>query len=259
MTPTLTSSPEELAKAPFRGSTAIAEGHITRGVLRGDAWRRLLPDVYVHRDLPIDHRVWCSAAGLILPAGTAIGGPGAAHLWGADLLHQDPPGSAVAPRDRWMRRNRRIMTHHTVIAPEDLTVLGGVAVTTPERTAFDLGRRLSRADAVILLDAMLRKQTLHADRAAELARQRPGWPRVARLREALALADGRAESPMETRLRLLVHDAGIARPQPQFEIRGRGGELIARVDLAWHGCALPSNTRVIIIASASSSFGTSIG
>ncbi|WP_436527813.1 endonuclease domain-containing protein [Actinoplanes sp. HUAS TT8] len=233
MTPALSSTPDELTRIPFRGSVAIAEGRTTRGALRGSAWRRLLPDVYVHRDLPIDHRVWCAAVGLALPAGTAIGGPSAAHLWGAELLHPDPPVSVVAPRDRWTKRNRRIMTHHTVLAPEDLTVLSGVPITTPTRTAFDLGRRLSRTDAVMLIDAMLRERTLQAEAAAGLARQRPGWPGAARLRAVLSLADCRAESPMETRLRLLIHDAGIARPQPQFEVRDHLGRFVARVDLGW--------------------------
>lgn len=71
---------ETLTTAPFRSSAAMAEGLVTRGALRGRSWQRLLPDVYVHSDLPIDHRVWCTAVGLTLPAGSAVGGPSAAHL-----------------------------------------------------------------------------------------------------------------------------------------------------------------------------------
>jgi hypothetical protein len=225
--------PDSLTKAPFRGSAAVRDGLLSPNMVRSKVWQRLLPDVYVHRDLPVDHRVRCAAVGLILPGRTAIGGPSAAHLWGAPLLRFDPPVSVVAARDGWMNRLPRISVHHTVLGPDDVTVLDGLPVTSPERTAFDLGRRLPRTDAIVLLDAMLHQEELDAGAVWELARQRPRWPGSARLREALSLADGRAESPMESRLRLLLHDAGVPATQPQFEIRDERGSLVARVDLGW--------------------------
>jgi hypothetical protein len=231
--PTSPHVPTPLTRAPFRGSTAISAGLLSKTMLRTRVWRRLLPDIYAHRDVPLDHQVWCAAVGLILPRGTAIGGPSAAHLWGAELLRPEPPVSVVAPRDRWTSRHPRVVTHHTVIGEADTTVLDGLAVTTPARTAFDLGRRLDRVDSLVLLDAMLRRQTLDAGAVAELSRQRHWWPGTPRLREVISLADGRAESPMETRLRLLLHDAGVPAPHPQFEIHDFGGRLIARVDLGW--------------------------
>ncbi|GAA2704856.1 endonuclease domain-containing protein [Actinoplanes palleronii] len=129
-----------------------------------------------------------------------------------------------------MNRHPRVSTHHTVIGEGDLTVLHGLPVTTPERTAFDLGRRLARVDSLILLDGM---SALDVGAAAEMARQRFRWPETARLREVLGLVDSRAESPMETRLRLLMHDAGVPAPHPQFEVHDHRGRLIGRVDLGW--------------------------
>ncbi|MBG0563224.1 hypothetical protein [Actinoplanes aureus] len=38
---------------------------------------------------------------------------------------------------------------------------------------------------------------------------------------------------MESRLRLLLVDAGVPPPVPQFEVRDEDGRLIGRVDLAW--------------------------
>jgi hypothetical protein len=231
-------APTPLTRAPFRGSAAVSDGVITKTMLRSRAWQRLLPDVYAHRELRLDHRMWCTAVGLILPPGTAIGGPSAAHLWGAGLLHDDPPVSVVAPRTGWMNRLPRIITHHTVFGDADTTVLDGLPVTTPERTAFDLGRRIGRTDALILLDGMSHQGELDVGSAAEMLRQRSRWPGVPRLREILGLVDGRAESPMETRLRLLLHDAGLPAPQPQFEIRDGEGRLIGRVDLGWPAARL---------------------
>jgi Protein of unknown function (DUF559) len=53
------------------------------------------------------------------------------------------------------------------------------------------------------------------------------------LRSLLPLVDVRAESPMETWVRLLLHDSGAPPPTPQFEVRDLDGRLIARVDLAY--------------------------
>lgn len=225
--------PVLLTKAPFRGSAAIAGGRLTAGMLRGRSWRRLLPDVYAHQELELDHRAWCAAVGLVLPAGAAIGGLSAAYLFGVDQLGPGAPVSLVAPRRGGAHRTDRIAVHWTVLDDADVTSVDGLPVTTPERTAFDLGRRLHRPAGLAVLDAMLRRQVLRLDEVADLARRRHWWPGVPRLHEILRLADPRAESPMETRLRLLLHDAGLLGAQPQFEVHDAHGRLLGRVDLAW--------------------------
>ncbi|WP_448625464.1 endonuclease domain-containing protein [Geodermatophilus sp. URMC 64] len=47
------------------------------------------------------------------------------------------------------------------------------------------------------------------------------------------LADGAAESPQETRLRLLLLRSGLPAPVAQFEVRDRDGRFVGRVDFAW--------------------------
>jgi very-short-patch-repair endonuclease len=52
------------------------------------------------------------------------------------------------------------------------------------------------------------------------------------MRAAVALADGRAESPPESRLRVVLALAG--RPAvPQYTVRDAAGNFVARVDLAY--------------------------
>ncbi|BBH67315.1 hypothetical protein ACTI_40000 [Actinoplanes sp. OR16] len=117
--------------------------------------------------------------------------------------------------------------------PHPITTPFPLPVTTPARTAFDLGRRLSRSDAVVAMDALLRVGVLDLSEVIGMSTERRHWPRTAQLDEVLRLADGRAESPMESRMRLLFHDAGLLRPQPQYEVRDGHGRLLGRVDLAW--------------------------
>ncbi|MEU4159408.1 type IV toxin-antitoxin system AbiEi family antitoxin [Actinoplanes sp. NPDC026670] len=221
----------ELATGPFRASQAIASGLITPGMLTGPGWQRLLPDVYAHRDVALDHRAWCTAAMLALPACTAIGGQSAAFLWGA----ADAPGPVhiVVPRTRRLRRDEQLAVHYTTLAETDLTSIGELRITTPERTVFDLGRRTDRADALPVLDSMLHRHLINTWRLERMIHERREWPRAAALGRLLPLADARSESPMETRLRLLLIDAGTAPPAVQFEVRDTNGVLLARTDLAW--------------------------
>lgn len=66
-----------------------------------------------------------------------------------------------------------------------------------------------------------------------MAAERRTWPGTLLLNEVLLLAEPLAESPMETCLRLLLHDAGLPPGIAQYEIRNSGGRFVARVDLAW--------------------------
>jgi hypothetical protein len=227
--------PRALAVRPFRAREAVAAGLVSREALRGPFYRRLFRGVYVvaaERDLT-DHRVWCEAAALLLPRGGAIGGLSAARLWGIDLLPMTaPPVSVLIPRASRLRSAHRLAVTHAVLPAEDVTSLAGVSVTTPERTAFDLGRQSSRVDAVIALDAMLHRRLITKPRVDGLIIARAGLRGIPCLREALAFADHRAESPMESRVRLLLHDAGLPAPVPQYQIFA-GRRFLARVDFAY--------------------------
>jgi hypothetical protein len=49
----------------------------------------------------------------------------------------------------------------------------------------------------------------------------------------LPLIDGGAESPQETRTRLLLVAAGLPRPQTQIEVLNDWGRVLARIDMGW--------------------------
>ncbi len=73
---------------------------------------------------------------------------------------------------------------------------------------------------------------------ADYAQARPGWRGVRRLLPRLALAEPATESPMETRLRLLLIDGGLPRPGAQFVVRDFHGDFVARLDLAYPNARL---------------------
>ena len=87
-------------------------------------------------------------------------------------------------------------------------------------------------DSVPLLDAMLGRAFVdHAPLAGAAAALSSGRG-CRRARQAVALADERAESPPESRLRVLLTLAGLA-PVPQWRVVRADGVFVARVDLAY--------------------------
>jgi hypothetical protein len=68
------------------------------------------------------------------------------------------------------------------------------------------------------------------ERAHRLARGRRG---VARTHEWWCLADGRAESPLESQGRLDCLDSGVPPDELQVELRSPGGHLLGRGDMGW--------------------------
>ncbi|BCJ64428.1 DUF559 domain-containing protein [Polymorphospora rubra] len=227
--------PRELAFLPFLGSRAVAEGLLTRRMLEGRSWYRLLPDVYVHAGgyQPDDHRMWCDAVALTLPPGAAICGLSAAYLWGVRLLDRQSPVSVVLPGTYRPRRQERVVVSYYRLPASDVTRFADLSVTTPARTAFDLGRLMPRVEAVVAVDALLARRLVRLDTLAGYLAAHPPCPGIRQLRQVLAIAEPLSESPMETRLRLVLVDGGAPRPAAQFEVHDSQGRFVGRVDLAY--------------------------
>ena len=227
--------PPRLAFLPFIGSRAVADGLLTKAMLRGPSWRRLLPDTYVHVDgyREDDHRMWCDAVALTLPPGAAIAGLSAAYLWGVDLLPRMSPVSVLLPEGARLRPQPQVTAGRSALSPQDVTRFAGLPVTTPVRTAFDLGRRPPRTEAVVAVDALLNRRLVKPAALAGYLDAHRGWPGVALLREVLTLAEPLSESPMETRLRILLVEAGAPPLTAQHDVHDARGRFLGRVDLAY--------------------------
>lgn len=114
-----------------------------------------------------------------------------------------------------------------------MLVVGGAAVTTPVRTAFDIGRWVPPPQSVIFLDSLMAATGLELDAVSAFASLRPGCRGIRVLLDALGRVDGGAESPQETRTRLLLIDAGLPKPTTQIDIRDARGRFVARIDMGW--------------------------
>jgi len=209
-------------------------GLITRSQLKGGMWQRLFKDVYVHQAVALTHRVQCQATALVLPPGAAVSGASAAHLLGADVLKPGARVEVTVPREMRMPDWPDVATRYSELQPTDLVEVGGIPATTPVRTAFDLARRIPLDEAVVGVDALLHVCGLQLSAISAYANDgRASWHGVRRIPAVLALAAPGAESPMETRLRLVLVRAGLPEPVLQHRVLDHRGKVVARLDLAY--------------------------
>ena len=218
-----------MTKDPFLGSEAVASGRITRHQLR-TRYRRLYRDVYLPPGVEITAASRAKAAWLSLGDGAVLAGVSAAAVHGTKWLDAAHPAEVVRA-DRGHQRG--IVVHTYDLRPDEIMRVRGMPVTTPARTAFELGCTRAAETAIPMLDALLAAtNTTPADVLAQAA-TRPGARGVRRLMTTLDLVDGGAESPRETQLRLLLVSAGLPRPETQIAFRDRQGRVRVRVDMGW--------------------------
>jgi very-short-patch-repair endonuclease len=191
--------------------------------------------VYVWDGLPIDHRTRCLAAGLFLDGRGAVSGLDAAAFRGAVALVRGAPVEATVPDPIRVRAPRGMRIVRSPLPPGDYQHSSILLLTTPVRTAFDVARGRDLVTAVAGIDAMLAARLVSTEEVAAFAASRPGWPRRSQVDRVLLLSDPRAESPQETRLRLVLVGGGLPRPVSQFEVRDRANRFVARLDLAYPG------------------------
>ena len=181
------------------------------------------------------HHVDCLAVLLELQRPTAsISHRSAALLWGLPVRRQ--LSTEVRLTDPTLsRRGRGYRVTQAALRRGEVVRSGSVHLTSAVRTLLDCAREWDLDDAVVALDAALLRRTVTPHQLRLGADSMTGWSRADRAIRAVALADGRAESPLETRGRLRIVGAGLPAPTLQTEIRA-AGRLVAVVD-AWFDAA----------------------
>lgn len=208
---------------PFLGSEALRQGAVTRHALR-TRYRKVYRDVYIGTDTDLTAAVKARAAWLSTSA--TLVGLSAAAVLGTKWLDRAAPAE-IMRADRHGQRGLVVRSY--ALADDEVHTVRGMPVTTAARTAFDLGCGLSVPKAVPILDALLKATGIKPADVSALADRHPGARGIRRLRAALELTDGGAESPQETRVRLLLVGAGLPKPETQIEFP----ELRIRVDMGW--------------------------
>ena len=210
------------------GSEAIATAKLTEYQLR--RWYRpIFRDVYIPKRTEPSLRDRTIGAWLWSRRRAVVAGVAASALHGAAWVDAGIPIELIAPS---ARAHRGLLVRNESLAEDEITRVAGLPVTTPARTAFDLGRHLPRDEAVARLDALMRVMAFSMEDVLQLAKRHRGARGLRRLRDALPLVDGGAASPKETWLRLLLIDAGFPTPNTQILVLD-GRRLVAQLDMGW--------------------------
>lgn len=224
--------------APFTGAMADQWGvsrYLLRQLVADGFVRRVLQGVYVVVQAADDIDLRTAALGLVIPESAVVTDRTAAWLHGVSILPRSAP--YVPPPINVFQtsgtRVRRPQAHGGLrsLRAEDVMVVNGIRVTTPLRTAMDLGRLLWRFDALAALDGFLRIGVSREGMLAGMDRFK-GYRGICQLRLLLPIADGRSESVGESALRLHWHEAMLPPPELQFWVQDDFGVDLYRLDLA---------------------------
>jgi len=168
----------------------------------------------------------------VLPPESVLTGHSAAWWYGVELARQDAMVMVARPPGARIDGPRGVKVHRTPVRTTDVAVVDGMRVTSPVRAAWDVSTLADSLWALVIVDGLLRRQVLtNADLEARLSVSAGAWG-VSRAREVFQLSDGRSESPSESQVRFIMHQAGLPPPVLQFEVKVEG-QFVARVDFAW--------------------------
>lgn len=147
---------------------------------------------------------------------------------------QDLPVLGTSTRLHLRERPDERPRHHgnsASLPSGDVCLVLGVPATTLPRTAVDVARRGGFAAGVVTADAVLRRSVPREELLDVLARA-ARWPGARQARRAVAFADSRAESALESLGRVRMHEGGLPPPELQVTLSDPEGPF-ACVDHYW--------------------------
>jgi very-short-patch-repair endonuclease len=226
-------------------AAGITDGHLKR-LCRERRWLRLHRGVYFvdgqweepPRAAIIRAALLSAGPHAVAVLGTAAEVLGIAGIPATDEVHLSLPGPKARPR---RYADEGVHLHQLVLRHDQLMTVNGMRVTMPARTVADLMTRTPRLVAVAVLDSSLHRRLLVEDDLDLVRGLVTGHRGAASALRWIREADGRAESPLETRVRLRASDANLAPDELQYRVTNAIGDVVAIGDLAWiraHGTVI---------------------
>jgi len=210
---------------------------------------------YVWAGLPDHPMLRLLAVQRRLPPGSAFSGRTAAWLHGLELTPGDPVEATVPdPIDISLRAG--VAIRRAKLTSREVVRLNGVLATSVLRTLLDLARNGPLVEAVVATDVALHRHVVSRAQVSGYVAANRGRRGFAQLGRVVGLAEPATESPMETRLRMVLVLAGLPRPAVQVPIHDQQGRFLGRPDLyyararlgleydgASHRCSLASDVQ----------------
>ena len=194
---------------PFIGSEAVARGDVTKSQLF-TRYTRLLRDVYVDSGVEVSAALRGKEGWLWARRQGVVAGFSAAALHGSRWVDDRKPVELIHDN---RHRLPGIQTRGDRLEDDEIEIVAGIPVTSPARTAIDLGCWYPTMTAVAAIDALARATDIKAADVELLAQRYAGRRGITRARQAVGLFDAGAQSPKESWLRVVLVQQGLPRPQ----------------------------------------------
>src|SRR5258708_6592420 len=167
-----------------------------------------------------------------MPAGAAFSGYTAAWRHGLDVAPCNPIEVTIAnpfgiPRRAGAKVRRADLAAGEIVIRKDLPATPAI------RTAVELAGRNPLTEAVVIADLALHARLVTVAQLRTHVAAHPRARGIARVRRVLDFVEPKAESAMETRLRMLLVLAGLPRPQVQVPLCDNEGRWLGRPDLLY--------------------------
>jgi Protein of unknown function (DUF559) len=216
-------------RKPFSRADARRAGIPVRH-LTSTRFRKLFYDLYIGADLAVTPAVLASAALRISPAGSHASHFTAAEIWGGVV--PDQPLTHVSSPHGCTRSERQGVGSHETRRGSQVVVFRQLRVSSPEQTFIDLATELTLVDLVVLGDSLVKMRRTTTRKIVEAAVAWKGkGSRLAR--RAAHLVRAGVDSPMETRLRMLMVLAGLPEPVVNHIEYDAMGAWAKRFDLSY--------------------------
>lgn len=221
----------------FLHSTSTGTDDHGRVPARASDWTTPARGLRIRGDVPLDHRLLTEAATRVSGRVAVACDLTAAYLWSLVVpsgfgLDVDAQAHAIATvRNGSRHRAAGVRGRRLELPRSHVTVLDGIALTTPARTWLDCAALVRFADVVAMGDALLRHELAMPNELAAMILWGRGRRGIRFARAAFEILDPAAESPGESWVR-----SGLVRrrvPAPVCNLTVEAGGFAFRLDMAW--------------------------
>lgn len=146
---------------------------------------------------------------------------------------ESPPMHVTRPDAAKSRRGAAVQLHTAALGPDEVVELGGLPVTTPERTVVDCALTVPFDHAVMLADAALHRGLASRDSLERQLGRLHRVPGTRRAAEVLAFADPRSRGAGESLSRVLMQRCGLPTPELDVAVTSGDGRPLGRVAFAF--------------------------
>lgn len=211
-----------------------------RALLRAGEWHRVRQGAYCSgrrwaaltaeaRHLVLCRAVLRSMAGRVALSHTSAVIAAGGAVWGADLSRVH-----VTRLDGGAGRVEGDVHHHVgQCAAANVVETSGMVAVPTARALVEHASISSTESGLVSADSLLHHRLTDPDEMAAAFAAMERWRGSRRVRIVLRMADGRAESPGESRSRYLFWTQGLPAPTLQFRVLDSSGRLVAVTDFAW--------------------------